>query len=67
MTRKTKAAAKSQPAKSGTKKLTLKRETLTDLSPREAQAAHVRGQSTRFGQGDTNHNETLVRVRSQEA
>jgi hypothetical protein len=56
---------KSAAKKTGPKrKLTLKKETLSDLSPKEGTAALVRGETTHFGGGGTNHNESLVRDRA---
>jgi hypothetical protein len=53
-----KSAAK-KPGSS--KKLTLKKETLSDLSPKEGTAALVRGETIRIGTERNNHNESLVR------
>ena len=62
MTMKKAGSMKPGTGKGKLKKLALKKETLGDLSAREAQAELVRGQTLKFGTEPRNHNETLVRA-----
>ncbi len=57
----TKKSAVKKSTTAGKTKLALKKETLADLSVKDATAGQVRGQSTRLAGGGTNHNESLVR------